>query len=109
MAYNGLASYDVVLVGIQTFLSNFAGPILWSLLAAVSARHFGSKGKPGNSFFLYASAFRSVALLAYSISATVFRDHLFTWTVFSPAVLYKIVWTVLMHWAVDGLVAWLFY
>jgi hypothetical protein len=119
MAYNGLSAYNFVLVGIQTFLSNFWGPILWSLargtllLPALPRRsespsHSNNTVNPARPFatyLVYASAFHSVALAAIGISATVFRNHLFTWTVFSPAVLYKIVWSVLVHW-VASFVSW---
>ncbi|KAI5966293.1 LAS21 [Candida pseudojiufengensis] len=30
-AYNGIETYDVFIVGVLTFVSNFAGPIFWSL------------------------------------------------------------------------------
>lgn len=48
--------------------------------------------------FLYTTSFHSLSFLALTASATHFRRHLFVWTVFSPALLYKGVWGLLVHW-----------
>jgi ethanolaminephosphotransferase len=101
-AYNGISSYDVRLVSLLTYLSNFAGPVFWSLatlsllrLHPISSSHHIPTC---TSHFLYTTAFHCLSLLTLAISATHFRRHLFTWTVFSPALLYKGVWSVLVHW-----------
>ncbi|GAA6004814.1 hypothetical protein JCM11491_002242 [Sporobolomyces phaffii] len=84
-AYNGLTSYSFPLVTLLTYLSNFSGPVFFAmsarLLAPAPAAHT-----------TYTTTFFVLALTTLAVSAVHFRYHLFAFTVFSPAVLYKGVW-----------------
>lgn len=97
-AYNGVGSYSVMLVGLLTFVSNWAGPVWW-----VSMSHiFRPRRTP--------TYHNSTALLTFHVAAslvsvmaacTVLRTHLFIWTVFSPKYLYTVVWATANHVAVN--------
>ncbi|BGP31201.1 major facilitator super transporter protein [Rhodotorula toruloides] len=90
-AYNGLSSYSFPLVSLLTYLSNFSLPILHSL-SLHTIPH------PLRSLTLrYLTAFHTLALTTLALSATWFRYHLFSLTVFAPAVLYRAVWFGLVH------------
>lgn len=117
-SYNGVQTYDVFLVGLLTFISNFAGPIFWSLASLQLIF------EPGVASFRGASStdltsyprlkYRIVltksllSLLFYTISATNLvvscinlRFHLFVWTVFSPKLLFFASWLILINMVVD--------
>ncbi|KAI5954811.1 LAS21 [Candida theae] len=117
-AYNGVQNYDVLVVGVLTFISNFAGPIYWSL-ASLQLIY-----EPGVSSFSGASPtdltsyprlkYRVLltksylTLLLYTVSAANLvascinlRFHLFVWTVFSPKLLYFASWLILINVLVD--------
>ena len=123
-AYNGVAGYNVVVVGILTALSNWAGPIYWSfatnllLLPLLYRRQSSSsssvignekqkkekKNSPDcpSGVFLFnhlalLSAFVALALVAVMAACTALRTHLFIWSVFSPKYLYAIAWTLGHH------------
>lgn len=94
-AYNGIGSYSVVLVGILTFVSNWAGPIWW-----VSAGHLLQSDRPR------ATEHNPHALLTFHVAMSVvsvmaacaaLRTHLFIWTVFSPKFLYTMAWATGHH------------
>ncbi|KAF7714126.1 Uncharacterized protein PECH_000326 [Penicillium ucsense] len=99
-AYNGVGSYSVAMVGILTFVSNWAGPIWW-----VSAGHLlrGHQEHGGESHNAAALLTFHVAASALSVMAacTALRTHLFIWTVFSPKYLYTIAWATGNHVAVN--------
>lgn len=112
-AYNGVAGFDVVAVGILTFISNWAGPVYWTFATAVL---LDRKRRAGSN----AVFFRHVALLTLFTAAsvafvmaacTLLRTHLFVWTVFSPKYLYSMAWSLGMHLGVNiglgGLLYWL--
>ncbi|KAM0745944.1 alkaline phosphatase-like protein [Meredithblackwellia eburnea MCA 4105] len=101
-AYNGVTSYDVKFVSLLTYLSNFSGPVFWSLASLVLVNP--SRGQP-NKPFIITSLFHSTALLVLAASATHFRNHLFTFTVFSPALLFQGVWSTWVHLGSDVLLA----
>ncbi|KAF3935702.1 hypothetical protein ABW19_dt0207959 [Dactylella cylindrospora] len=127
-AYNGLPTFNVALVGILTFVSNWAGPILWTsgsvlLMSNYIARQRKVKAKakeqdgsklPSESsqdmsdvtdtylkFAEIMSTFRAVAMVAVMGACMVLRMHLFVWTVFSPKYLFAMAWTVMHHGVVD--------
>ncbi|BGO98544.1 GPI ethanolamine phosphate transferase 2 [Rhodotorula toruloides] len=90
-AYNGLSFYSFPLVSLLTYLSNFSLPILHSL-SLHTIPH------PLRSLTLrYLTAFHTLALATLATSATWFGYHLFSLTVFAPAVLYRVVWFGLVH------------
>ena len=105
-AYNGISGYDVVGVGILTFLSNWAGPVWWVSATVVLMSGLPSSKARGNVLFDH---FNLLTLFtAYSTYAVMFacmalREHLFIWTVFSPKFLFTIAWAVGHHVIVNGL------
>jgi ethanolaminephosphotransferase len=97
-AYNGVGSYSVVMVGILTFVSNWAGPIWW-----VSAGHLlrpqqGSEDHNAASLLTFHIA---TSLMSVMAACTALRTHLFIWTVFSPKYLYTMAWATANHVAVN--------
>ncbi|KAL1915327.1 uncharacterized protein VTP21DRAFT_6785 [Calcarisporiella thermophila] len=95
-AYIGISGYTNA-VGALTFISNWAGPIWWTVGWAL--------GVGETNGYLFRSSFFSLALAALSVSVLVLREHLFIWTVFSPKYLYQASWSVLYHGIVGGMVA----
>lgn len=95
-AFNGLSSYNMVLSGILTFISNWAAPIFWSvayLKLCIDA--LPSKSDKWNVLYdrlLFNLVFYSVAGLCLVGSCYNLRFHLFIWTVFSPKLLYFLAW-----------------
>ncbi|OJJ69254.1 hypothetical protein ASPBRDRAFT_132259 [Aspergillus brasiliensis CBS 101740] len=98
-AYNGIGTYNVVLVGILTFMSNWAGPIWWVSAARVlrlsQARHERESHMAVLTFHM------AVTLMSVMAACTILRSHLFIWTVFSPKYLYAMAWTIFNHLAVN--------
>lgn len=94
-AYNGIGQYNTGLVGILTFVSNWAGPMWWasaSHLLRPSERHEHHRCK-----FAVLTLHAAVTLLAVMASCTAMRTHLFIWTVFSPKFLYSMAWILGSH------------
>lgn len=122
-AYNGIETYDVLLVGILTFVSNFAVVIYWSLaslqlifetsLVSFSTTGYSDLGqlpkRLGVKLFyvkvLTSLAFFAIASVNLVASCINLRFHLFIWTVFSPRLLYFAAWTILVNCLVDWLFA----
>ncbi|KAL2809023.1 alkaline-phosphatase-like protein [Aspergillus granulosus] len=97
-AYNGVGNYNVVLVGILTYVSNWAGPIWWvsaSKLLRSRRRDESQTHIPLLSFCV------ACTLLSVMAACTVLRTHLFIWTVFSPKYLYTMSWAIIHHFAVN--------
>ncbi|KAG9296377.1 hypothetical protein G9A89_014969 [Geosiphon pyriformis] len=134
-AYIGIRNYNVVWVGVLTFLANWAGPIWWAVASnlirqeIINPRNLEASGqilfkgtqycsinfkqpKPPLflDYILYTSTFHAIVLLILSIAMMIFRNHLFVWTVFSPKYLYQIVWNILHHFGIEvvvcGLLDW---
>lgn len=102
-AYNGVSGYNVLAVGILTFVSNWAGPIWW-----VSATHTLRKrdrpqqqGPQNQAHIAFLTLFVTSSLLATMVACTALRAHLFIWTVFSPKFLYSIAWSVAHHLVIN--------
>ncbi|EFR03310.1 GPI ethanolamine phosphate transferase 2 [Nannizzia gypsea CBS 118893] len=97
-AYNGVSGYNVGVVGILTFISNWAGPIWW-----VSATHHllsitrSARRNQSNKHIQLLTLFVATSLLAVMVACTALRTHLFIWTVFSPKFLYSMAWTLAQH------------
>lgn len=100
-AYNGIGSYSVILVGILTFMGNWAGPIWWVSATRLlrSSRTFTDKQSHVTLLTFHAIT----ALLSVMAACTALRTHLFIWTVFSPKFLYSITWATLNHIAINVL------
>lgn len=113
-AYNGIGNYNVILVGILTFIGNWAGPIWWvsATHGMLKARKEKTKNEEEVHIQLW-TVFTAASLLAVMVACTVLRAHLFIWTVFSPKFLYSAAWTLGQHVAVnilfgEGLLKWLY-
>ncbi|KAK9241079.1 alkaline-phosphatase-like protein [Lipomyces kononenkoae] len=108
-AYNGVSEYNMIPVGILTFVSNFSGPIFFSLSGLVQLSIWKNTSKTTRSvedIFTFDGlslihAFHSMSLLAAMGACMVLRTHLFIWTVFSPKLLYTVGWFVLQQGVVD--------
>jgi ethanolamine phosphate transferase 2 subunit G len=99
--YNGVGSYNALLVGVLTFLGNWAGPIWW-----VSATHLllsRWSSETGECHIALLTFHSAVSLFSVMAACTVLRTHLFIWTVFSPKFLYSIAWATANHFFVNVL------
>lgn len=121
LAYNGVSGFNVVTVGILTFVSNWAGPIWWALKGTelLSDHAHSSPGtttevpKPeGQPVLAPAKVVQQqhIALLTVFVTAhlvfvmaacTALRTHLFIWTVFSPKFLYSMAWSLGLHFLIN--------
>ncbi|KAH3675516.1 hypothetical protein WICMUC_002605 [Wickerhamomyces mucosus] len=115
-AYNGIESYDMITVGLLTFVSNFGGSLYW-LFGSLSIIFENKDNLKIIKYHVIKSRFIS-NILFYSI-VTLFttgscftqRYHLFIWTVFSPKLLYSISWNFFMNFAMEILcllIVWLY-
>ncbi|KAJ4527634.1 major facilitator super transporter protein [Exophiala dermatitidis] len=103
-AYNGVSGYNVVAVGVLTFVSNWAASIWWAF--AVCQLLVDPEGlNNGHSGFLLMSlsTFACVHTIAVMVACTVLREHLFIWTVFSPKYLYTAAWIVGQHIVINSI------
>lgn len=94
-AYNGIGSYSVILVGVLTFVGNWAGPIWWVSATRLLRTSRTWTEKQGHVSLLTFHA--TTALLSVMAACTALRTHLFIWTVFSPKFLYTMAWAILNH------------
>jgi ethanolamine phosphate transferase 2 subunit G len=120
-AYNGVRGYNVLVVAVLTFVSNWAGPIWWVSGAGVlfdecrrkTTSHSQTENQPtvgrvamtrrglGLQYIALTTLFTSMALLGVMVACTVLRTHLFIWTVFSPKYLYSMAWGLGQHLLVN--------
>ncbi|KAI5860533.1 alkaline phosphatase-like protein [Durotheca rogersii] len=100
-AYNGVSGFNIVAVGVLTFLSNWAGPVWWvsaaNLLLLASAKRGGGGGHAYGQHAAGLTAFATVSLGFVMVACTTLRTHLFIWTVFSPKYLYSMAWSLGQH------------
>ncbi|CAG8073487.1 unnamed protein product [Penicillium olsonii] len=101
-AYNGVGSYNVALVGVLTFVSNWAGPIWW---ASQGHRLRSQSAHDASALLTFHVAMSMISVMA---ACTALRTHLFIWTVFSPKYLYSMAWALLNHAAINLLAEVLF-
>lgn len=100
--YIGLDTYHPILVGLLLTLNTFSGPILSFLMALC---HLYEQLCGINlttdqcktirttitvNVLRVQSVLVSLPLIVYMIVATLFRHHLFVWTVFSPKLIYEL-------------------
>ncbi|KAL6231464.1 hypothetical protein BDW75DRAFT_44334 [Aspergillus navahoensis] len=94
-AYNGVGVYNVILVGILTYVGNWAGPIWW-VSATKLLRAEQSQVEIRTHITLL--TFHVASTLTFVMTAcTALRTHLFIWTVFSPKYLYTMSWAIIHH------------
>ncbi len=112
-AYNGISGFNVVAVGILTFISNWAAPVYWTFATTVLLLRKRKAGQRDVYFRHIAalSIFAAVSMASVMAACTILRTHLFVWTVFSPKYLYGIAWSLGMHLGINvglgGLLYWL--
>ncbi|KAI2463939.1 alkaline phosphatase-like protein [Annulohypoxylon bovei var. microspora] len=115
-AYNGVSDFNIVAVGILTFLSNWAAPVWWtSALNLLLLQRKRSTEYAHNCVYRQHTAiltiFVTVTLGFVMIACTTLRTHLFIWTVFSPKYLYSMAWCLGQHLVINvmfgGLLYWL--
>lgn len=94
-AYNGVSDYNVAVVGLLTFISNWAGPIWWMSETAINQSRMTRTEATNRVALLSFST--TMELLAVMAACTILRTHLFVWTVFSPKFLYSIAWALANH------------
>lgn len=97
-AYNGIGSYSVVLVGVLTFVSNWAGPVWWVSMSHLMQPYGVSEDHSPAALLTFHIAASVVSVMA---ACTALRTHLFIWTVFSPKYLYTMAWATANHVAVN--------
>ncbi|KAJ5985138.1 hypothetical protein N7522_012334 [Penicillium canescens] len=95
-AYNGVGSYSVMLVGVLTFVSNWAGPIWWA-----SQSHRLRQKSPEQDHLTLLTFHIAMSLASVMAACTALRTHLFIWTVFSPKYLYSMAWATANHVGVN--------
>lgn len=105
-AYNGLATYNLPIVSILTFISNFAPCLHWNLAwFRISQRlsssqswriHLDQKNLITLSLYL-------TSLASLILSCIIQRFHLFIWSVFCPKVLYFAAWFIFVEIGFDKL------
>lgn len=111
-AYNGIGSFNVIVVGILTFVGNWAGPIFWTSATMVLLLHKHRKGQADvlRHHLALLTVFTTANVAFVMAACTALRAHLFIWTVFSPKYLYCMAWGLGQHLAVDvGLGSLLFW
>lgn len=101
-AYNGISGYNIFAVGALTFASNFAAPIFWSF-ASLSILFENEENLKIAKYevikmrWLVNASFYSISGLFTLLACYMLRYHLFIWTVFSPKLLYTLVWNIFMN------------
>lgn len=112
-AYNGISGFNVLAVGVLTFVGNWAAPIWWTSATNLLLLQ-NSDGRREWAFLRHAALltlFVSTSLLFVMAACTALRTHLFIWTVFSPKYLYSMAWSMGQHLIVNvgagGLFYWL--
>ncbi|KAG5437593.1 hypothetical protein PCANB_000630 [Pneumocystis canis] len=94
-AYIGIKDYNVIHVGILTYISNWSGPLWWYFGCL---RLFSKEKYQKNIFFKFTillTIFYTILQTFLFISCYILRNHIFIWTVFSPKILYHSVWLIL--------------
>lgn len=112
-AYNGVSGYNVVAVGILTFVSNWTGPILWTSATNLMLLRLKKTGQKDllKQHLALLTVFVTSSLLFVMTACTMLRTHLFIWTVFSPKYLYSMAWSLGQHLCINvgfgSLIYWL--
>ncbi|KAH8689708.1 putative sulfatase [Talaromyces proteolyticus] len=101
-AYNGVSDYNVLIVGLLTFISNWAGPIWWISATLVQDHSPSAKATDRIALLSFNTTFNLLSVMA---ACTMLRTHLFVWTVFSPKFLYSVAWALANHIGLNLLVA----
>lgn len=112
-AYNGIAGFNVVAVGVLTLVGNWAAPIFWTSGAnlLLLRRYRTGEKRVFSRHLVLVTAFTATAAAFVMAACTALRTHLFIWTVFSPKYLYAMAWSLGQHLLINvgfgGLLYWL--
>lgn len=112
-AYNGVRDYNVLVVGVLTFVGNWAGPLWWaSATTKLLLQRDRRDPKPDLFHHLtLLTLFAVTSLLFVMLACSALRTHLFIWTVFSPKYLYIMAWCLAQHLCINvagvSLLVWL--
>lgn len=107
-AYNGVGSYNMNIVGVLLFVSNWAGPLYWSIaglsiLFNLAPYTTHSLQNLVTTKIIVSQLFFSVATVGIMGACLALKHHLFIWTVFSPKLLYTGSWVIVQHGLIDTL------
>jgi ethanolaminephosphotransferase len=102
-AYNGVSGYNVLAVGVLTFVSNWSGPIFWTSATNLMLLRLKQKGEKEvlKKHLSLLTVFVTASLAFVMAACTLLRTHLFIWTVFSPKYLYSMAWSLGQHLGVN--------
>ncbi|KAE8450118.1 hypothetical protein EG329_006899 [Mollisiaceae sp. DMI_Dod_QoI] len=102
-AYNGVSGYNVLAVGILTFVSNWAGPIFWTSATNLMLLRLSITGQKDilRQHLSLLTVFVTSSLVFVMAACTLLRTHLFIWTVFSPKYLYSMAWSLGQHLVIN--------
>jgi ethanolaminephosphotransferase len=112
-AYNGIADFNVIAVGVLTLVSNWAGPIYWTSATNLMLleKYRGGEKRVFGAHVSRLTLFAAVGVAFVMVACTALRTHLFIWTVFSPKYLYAMAWSIGGHLLINvgfgGLLFWL--
>ena len=102
-AYNGVGGYNVLAVGILTFVSNWIGPTWWASATACVLKPKSGALPEKFDYFGTLTLFAMIHAFMVMAACLLLREHLFIWTVFSPKYLYMMAWTFAQHMVVNGI------
>lgn len=97
-AYNGVDGYNILVVGVLTFLNNWCGPVWWAFgtnLLFLRKRQ-AARDTVIDPLVLF-TFFTSTSLVFVMLACTLLRAHLFIWTVFAPKYLFSMAWSMGQH------------
>lgn len=102
-AYNGISGFNVVVVGMLTFISNWAVPIFWVFATNLFLLQQYKQGQRDvlRLHFVLLTFFTTTSVAFVMAACAALRTHLFVWTVFSPKYLYCMAWSLGQHLAIN--------
>jgi len=109
-AYNGISGYNIVAVGVLTFVGNWAGPVWWaSAMNSLLRASYFRKREIIERHAAILTLFVSSSVFSVMLACTLLRTHLFIWTVFSPKYLYSMAWSIGQHPIITVIIGGLLY
>lgn len=100
-AYNGVSEYNIILVSLLTFVSNFAGVLYWLIHQIMTISISKTRWDKFYTSSLLKLAFYLVSMGSLVGSCINLRYHLFIWSVFSPKLLFFSVWAIWVNLLVE--------
>ncbi|KAG5982212.1 hypothetical protein E4U55_002195 [Claviceps digitariae] len=106
-AYNGVRDFNIIAVGVLTFISNWAVPVFWVsatnlLLLQQQRKQRQAPSRPTLQLhFVLLTFFATASTASVMAACAALRTHLFIWTVFSPKYLYCAAWSLAQHLAIN--------